>query len=281
MRTWLYRIATNACLDADRAAPDAGAADRLRAARRPARRPGRAARGVRLDRALPGRASASRTARHPDPLRARESVELAFVAALQHLPATQRAVLILREVLGFSAREVADSLDTSVAVGQQRRCSGRARRSTSDCRPRASRRPLRALGDQRWRSSSTATCDAWERGDVDAVVAMLAEDAAVTMPPMATWFRGRGVPGVPGRLGPCQATGRRLRAHANGQAAFGSLRVGRGARALRGATCSRSSPSGGTASRRSPRSWSPRWSRVSGFPERCDELGAGPQSVLV
>ena len=143
LRSWLYTIATNTCLNADRAAAQARAADRLRPGRRPARRAGRAGRRVGVDRALPGRArSASRTASPAPEARyeQRESVELAFIAALQHLPANQRAVLILREVLGFSAKEAAETLDTTVGVGQQRAAARARDASRSACPSAASRR---------------------------------------------------------------------------------------------------------------------------------------------
>jgi RNA polymerase sigma-70 factor (ECF subfamily) len=120
----------------------------------------------------------------------RESVELAFVAALQHLPATQRAVLILREVLGFSAREVAESLDTTVASVNS--ALQRARAGVEERVPQESQQAtLRTLGDDGLRRVVESYVDAWERGDVKAVVAMLAEDATFSMPPLATWFRGR------------------------------------------------------------------------------------------
>jgi RNA polymerase sigma-70 factor, ECF subfamily len=119
----------------------------------------------------------------------RESLELAFIAAMQHLPATQRAVLILREVLGFSAREVAESLDTTVASVNS--ALQRARRTVEERFPEDSQQAtLRALGDEDLRGVVEGYMDAMQRGDVDAVVAMLAEDAAWSMPPLAAWFRG-------------------------------------------------------------------------------------------
>ena len=159
----------------------------------------------------------------------RESVELAFIAALQHLPGLQRAVLILREVLGFSAREVADALDTTVASVNS--ALQRARNAVDDRLPEASQQAtLRALGDEELRAIVERYMDAWERGDVEAVVAMLAEDATITMPPMATWFRGDGVAvflaewAFSGRVYDAEGD-RRVRvvqARANGQPAIGT-----------------------------------------------------------
>jgi RNA polymerase sigma-70 factor, ECF subfamily len=123
-------------------------------------------------------------------LEQREAVELAFIAALQHLPANQRAALILREVLGFSAREVAESLETTVASVNS--ALERARKTVEERLPEQSQQAtLRALGDDGLREVVEGYVDAWLRGDVDAVVAMLAEDAAFTMPPLRTWFHGR------------------------------------------------------------------------------------------
>ena len=120
----------------------------------------------------------------------RESVELAFVAALQHLPATQRAVLILREVLGFSAKEVAEALDTSVASVNS--ALQRARAAVEERVPEESQQAtLRSLGDEEVRELVQRYVDAWERCDVEAFTEMLSEDATFTMPPLASWYRGR------------------------------------------------------------------------------------------
>ncbi|MFL5907536.1 MAG: sigma-70 family RNA polymerase sigma factor [Solirubrobacterales bacterium] len=122
----------------------------------------------------------------------RESVELAFVAALQLLPANQRAVLILREVLGFSAQETADTLDTSVPSVNS--ALQRARATIEKRLPEESQqKTLRSLGDEKLRELVEQYADAWERNDVDTVVSMLAEDAAFTMPPMSRWFYGEGI----------------------------------------------------------------------------------------
>ena len=119
----------------------------------------------------------------------RESVELAFIAALQLLPANQRAVLILREVLGFSAQETSETLDTSVASVNS--ALQRARATIEKRLPEQSQQEtLKTLGDEKLREIVEQYADAWERNDVDAVVSLLAEDAAFTMPPMSRWFHG-------------------------------------------------------------------------------------------
>ena len=191
LRAWLYKIATNTCLDTissrgKRALPiDHVAAAELGEA------PGRplvesvwiepcddASLGLGDGRAAP-------EARYEQ----RESVELAFIAALQHLPANQRAVLILREVLGFSAQETAELLETTVASVNS--AMQRARKTIEEKLPSQSQQEtLRAIGDERLREVVEGYMDAMGRGDVEAVVAMLAEDAAWSMPPMATWYLG-------------------------------------------------------------------------------------------
>src|ERR1700760_730306 len=119
----------------------------------------------------------------------REAVELAFVAALQHLAANQRAVLILREVLGFSAKETARILETTIASVNS--ALQRARAAVSERVPeRSQQATLRGLGDEQVSRLVARYTDAWERCDIEAVPAMLAADATFAMPPLASWFRG-------------------------------------------------------------------------------------------
>jgi RNA polymerase sigma-70 factor, ECF subfamily len=181
LRTWLYTIATNASL-------------RVLDGRKRRELPGGtgAADDPRVPLAEP-LAEAGWIEPYPDELlryEDREGVELAYVAALQILPPNQRATLLLRDVLGFSARETADILDTSVASANS--ALQRARAKLERERPaRSQQEMLRALGDDRSRELVARFVDAWNRADVAAIVAMLREDATFTMPPLPTWFRGR------------------------------------------------------------------------------------------
>jgi RNA polymerase sigma-70 factor (ECF subfamily) len=119
----------------------------------------------------------------------RESVEIAFMLMLQHLPPLQRAVLILRDVLAFSAAEVAAQLSTTVAAVNSalQRARGAAQAGLPDSSQQST---LRTLGDARLASIVARYADALETGDVDALLAMLTEDATWSMPPMTTWFQG-------------------------------------------------------------------------------------------
>jgi RNA polymerase sigma-70 factor (ECF subfamily) len=120
----------------------------------------------------------------------REAVELAFVAAMQHLPPRQRAVLILREVLGFSAQEVGETLDTSVPSVNS--ALQRARKTVEEKMPaRSQQLTLRALGEARLREIVEEYMDAMRGGDVNRVVSMLTADVAWSMPPLASYFQGR------------------------------------------------------------------------------------------
>jgi len=190
LRTWLYRIATNACLDAI------------------SRRPKRTLpieHGSPSETEDPGAPMTESVWLEPFPdetlllphgyaapearYEQHEAVELAFIAALQHLPAKQRAVLLLREVLGFSAREVAESLETTVPSVNS--ALQRARKAVDERLPeRSQQETLRAVGDDRIRELVEAYVDAWHRGDVAALRALLSEDAVFSMPPWAAWWRG-------------------------------------------------------------------------------------------
>jgi RNA polymerase sigma-70 factor, ECF subfamily len=151
----------------------------------------------------------------------REGVELAFIAALQHLPGTQRAVLILREVLGFSAAEVAELLDTTVAAVNS--ALQRARKAVADRLPeRSQQATLRTLGDERIREIVEGYVAAWERGDTGAIVSMLAEDATFSMPPNVEWYRGRAAIADFLPRGPLSMRRRFVPIRASGQLAFGT-----------------------------------------------------------
>jgi RNA polymerase sigma-70 factor (ECF subfamily) len=216
-RSWLYRIATNTCLDA--------------IARRPKRvlpidneQP--VVEGVWLE-PFPDELLADGDDGWAAPdarYEARESIELAFIAALQHLPANQRAVLILREVLGFSAKEVAGMLETTPASVNS--AMQRARVSVDERLPeRSQQETLRSLDDEQIRELVGRYIEAWDRGDVDAVVAMLAADATFSMPPNAEWFRGRETIREFLPRGPLSIPRRFVRTRANGQLAFGTYKL--------------------------------------------------------
>ena len=222
LRSWLYTIATNACLTAlgrrpKRVLPiDSGPADPHDRAGAPL------VESVWMEPYPDERLGladglAAPEARYDQ----REGVELAFIAALQHLPGTQRATLILREVLGFSAREVAESLDTTVASVNS--ALQRARKTVDERLPeRSQQATLRSLGDERLRDLVEGYVDAWERGDVAAVVAMLAEDATFSMPPNAECYRGRAAIADFLPRGPLSIRRRFVPVRASGQVAFGT-----------------------------------------------------------
>lgn len=153
-------------------------------------------------------------------LERRESVELAFIAAFQHLPANQRAVLLLRDVLTFSAEETSAILGTTLDAVTS--ALARARRQLRERRPdRSQQATLRTLGDQRVAALVTAYVDAWERRDPTAIVSLLTADATFSMPPRAAWYQGRDAIGDFIVTGPLAVSWRLVPIIANGQIAFG------------------------------------------------------------
>ncbi|HEX8630182.1 MAG TPA: sigma-70 family RNA polymerase sigma factor [Catenuloplanes sp.] len=150
----------------------------------------------------------------------REAVELAFVAALQHLPANQRAALLLFEVLGFSVAEIAETMNTSTTSVNS--ALARARRIVADKVPAPTQqRTLRNIDDARLREVVTGYSTALERGDAEALVALLTEDVTWSMPPLPAWYRG--LPAVTDFVVRVPMTGcgswRHLPTSANGQPA--------------------------------------------------------------
>jgi RNA polymerase sigma-70 factor (ECF subfamily) len=178
LRSWLYRIATNVCLDLlngreRRARPmDLG----------PAREP--------ILENLNTLPEVTWIAPIPDPADVaveHETIKLAFVAALQHLPPRQRATLILCEVLRWQATEVAELLDTSVASVNSALQRARATLAASNVDTSGPAKPLTEAD----RALLARYVEAFERYDIEALTALIQEDATQSMPPFDLWLRGR------------------------------------------------------------------------------------------
>jgi RNA polymerase sigma-70 factor, ECF subfamily len=186
LRSWLYRIATNVCLDSLR---------------------GRQRRAMPMDLSAPVPATTPPGRQLPDSVWVepipdgdvsgdpadlvvhQDSIRLAFVAALQHLPPKQRAVLILREVLAWQATEVAELLDTTVASvnsALQRARATLAAQEPSEYDAARAAEPL----DEEGRALLARYVAAFERYDIEALVTLLHEDASISMPPYEMWLQG-------------------------------------------------------------------------------------------
>jgi RNA polymerase sigma-70 factor (ECF subfamily) len=222
VRTWLYRIATNVCLDAKRAPQRRARPMELGPLRQPSD-----FKGDLLEEGswVSPIADSAAIAEDGDPAEVaaqRETIRLAFVAALQHLPARQRAVLILCEVLRWQASEVAELLDTTVASVNSALQRARSTLATLDVDAASVRTQVSPEHEELLGRFVAA----FERYDVSAIVALLRDDVVMSMPPydfwlqgtesVATWLRGPGADCEGSKLVPVRA---------NGQQAFAQYRV--------------------------------------------------------
>jgi RNA polymerase sigma-70 factor (ECF subfamily) len=225
LRTWLYCIATRVCLDTRSARSDA-----MRRVRPMSIGPAGTIDGplgtleaARWIEPIPDALAVPADADPAEQLALRQSIRLAFVAALQYLPARQRAALLLADVLGFSAADVAESLDMTVAAVNSALQRARATMATHDVT--TSRGPL----------SDAQTMllgryvDAFERYDTSALKALLREDATLSMPPHALWLQGpEAIQGwLEGRGCGCRGS-RLVPTSACGSPAFGQYRPPKG-----------------------------------------------------
>jgi RNA polymerase sigma-70 factor (ECF subfamily) len=189
LSTWLHRIATNVCLDALAQRPPRVLPQDVVAAVVPSDEP-RATPPLAPE--VPWLQPFPDRLLDPESIAAsRESIELAFLAALQHLPPRQRAILILCDVLGWSAKEVADMLE--LTVGAVTSALQRAHATMRTLAPSGRREwgPLAPPTDAQ-RAMLARFIAAWERGDPDELTRMLRDDVKWQMPPAALWFHGRG-----------------------------------------------------------------------------------------
>lgn len=228
LRAWLYRIATNVCLDALE------------------KRPRRAVPVTRqqastLDEPIPPSVMEPVWLEpYPDEWLAvdeddpewfvdsRENISMAFIAALHLLPPRQRAILILRDVLDWQASEVADLLDISVSAVKS--ALHRARATLAAGGPALRREAAEPILDAVRKQQLAEYVRAWETADIDALVMLLKDDATFSMPPIPSWYQGREtIRGLVSRTvfgGPANGRWRLLPTRANKQLAFGLYRVG-------------------------------------------------------
>jgi RNA polymerase sigma-70 factor (ECF subfamily) len=183
VRTWLYKIATNVCLDA--------LASRSRRARPMEEGPAGTVDDELLTRPrthwlepIPDALAIPSDADPYERTRLRQSIRLAFVSALQHLPPRQRAALVLADVVGWSAAEIAECLDMSVAA-----VNSALQRARATLASRNLPAPEASLSDEQAELLDRYV-EAFHRYDVDALVALLREDATLSMPPFRLWLRG-------------------------------------------------------------------------------------------
>ena len=221
LRSWLYRIATNVCLSMLASAQrrvrpmDLGPAGSGRATDPGEPRPDEIWVGPVPDsRVLPEGTDPA------DVVAERESIRLAFVAALHHLPPRQRAVLILREVLAWSAQEVADLLDTSVPSVNSALQRARATLAATDTAA-----DLYEPMDDEQKALLARYVKAFQTYDLEALTSLLHEDATLSMPPLPLWLRGQDdiTAWMAGTGNGCRGS-RLVPVVANGMPAFGQYR---------------------------------------------------------
>src|SRR5919205_344483 len=219
LRTWLYRIATNACLNAleraprrimpqDVAAPVTAAFDVSQAREEPPWAPELPWLQPYPDALLE---AAAPSGSEPDSVVvSRETIELVFLAALQHLPSRQRAILLLVDLLDWSAREAAEFLETSVASVNS--ALQRARATMRSLKPVGRELgPDRAHATERERATVEQFMAAWEQADTRLLAGLLRDDALWAMPPAPLWFAGRRAIVRAYELFPIDWRGRRFR----------------------------------------------------------------------
>jgi RNA polymerase sigma-70 factor, ECF subfamily len=231
LRSWLYSVATNVCLKAIERRPKRVLPVDYGPPSDPHDAPeGPLVESMWLD-PYPDETVEDGLASPEARYEQRESVELAFIAALQHLPHRQRAVLLLRDVLGFAPGEIAAALDATPASIYS--ALQRAHRAVEERLPaRSQQATLRSIDDERLRDLVERYLEAWEEGDVAALTAMLTEDATFSMPPRPSWYRGRAAIGEFLAARPLSRP-RRWRVipvRANGQLAFGFYLADEGGR---------------------------------------------------
>ncbi|MDQ6909624.1 MAG: sigma-70 family RNA polymerase sigma factor [Actinomycetota bacterium] len=220
LRSWLYRIATNVCLDMQqgpqrRARPmDLGPSSTADSVLGPGLPENTWISPIQDSRVLPADGDPAELATQ------RETIRLAFIAALQHLPPRQRAVLILRDVLRWHATEVAELLDTSVASANSALQRARATLAAADLDA-----PGTTTMDPAQQQILARYVEAFERYDISALVALICEDASFSMPPFALWLRGTDdiAKWYVGQGIGCRNS-RLLSTSANGCAAFGAYK---------------------------------------------------------
>jgi RNA polymerase sigma-70 factor (ECF subfamily) len=219
VRSWLYRIATNVCVDMlrspqRRARPmDLGSSSTLESAVLRPQPENTFVQPIANSRVIASDGDPA------DVATARESIRLAFVAALQHLPARQRAVLILREVLRWQATDVAELLDTSVASVNSALQRARATLASIDVER------LDTTVDPEHEALLARYVDAFERYDMTALAKLLRDDVVISMPPHDLWLQGTDnvIGWMVGRGHAC-AGSKLLPVAANGTAGFGSYK---------------------------------------------------------